>query len=86
VVAPRDENGMKSLVPRYWETKGSIHPSSVFVSGPDRHFITLRADVKASDNGGKVNPYQTAYWSYLALVLRSSSFQQLPLWFSLGLT
>jgi tetratricopeptide (TPR) repeat protein len=86
VLVARDENGMKSLAPRFWETKGSIHPASVFVSAPDHHFIALRADATASDNGGVVNPYQTAYWSYLALVLRSSNYQQLPLWFSLGLT
>jgi hypothetical protein len=86
VLVTRDEAGMRSLAPRYWEEKNSVRPASVFVTAPDRYFIALRADVKDADKGGVVNPYRSAYWSYLALSLRSSGYHQLPLWFSLGLT
>jgi len=86
VLVTRDEGGMRSLAPRYWEEKNSVRPASVFVSAPDRYFVALRADVKADDKGGVINPYRTAYWSYLVLALRASGYRQLPLWFSLGLT
>ena len=86
VLATSDEGGMRALAPRYWEQKGSVHPASVFVSAPDRHYIALRADLKGSDSQGTMNPYRGAYWSYFALMLRANRQRQLPLWFSLGLT
>src|ERR1044071_9206946 len=50
VVAAKDENTMKLLVPQYWEKGGrGNHPDSVFVSAPDRHYIALRADARAED-------------------------------------
>jgi hypothetical protein len=32
VVTAKDENSMKLLVPKYWEVRGSLHPSSVLVT------------------------------------------------------
>jgi len=86
VLAPRDEAGMKALAPQYWEQKNAVRPAAVFQTGPDRHFIVLRADLKADDKGGVINPYRTAYWSYVALILRSSLRRNVPLWLFLGLT
>jgi tetratricopeptide (TPR) repeat protein len=85
VLAPRDEGGMRALAPQYWEQKNAVRPASLFVTGPDRHYIALRSDVKAEDTVG-TNPYRAAYWSYVALILRSSVKRDLPLWFYLGLT
>ena len=85
VVAPRDEAGMRALAPQYWEEKGAVRPASLFVTGPDRYYVALRTDVKASDTAG-TNPYRAAYWSYVALVLRSSVSRDLPLWYYVGLT
>src|SRR5262249_16328346 len=34
VLVARDEGGMRSLAPRYWEEKNRVHPSSVFVGAP----------------------------------------------------
>jgi TonB family protein len=84
IVAANDESTMKALAPQYWEQKGAVHPESVFVTGPDRHYILLRSDVKVSDTQA-LNPYRAAYWSYTALVLRSSAPRELPLWYFLGL-
>src|SRR5688500_9223479 len=33
VLAPRDEAGMKTLAPRYWEERGAERPTSVSASG-----------------------------------------------------
>jgi tetratricopeptide (TPR) repeat protein len=85
VLAPRDEASMRTLAPQYWEQKNAVRPASLFVTGPDRHYIALRADVKAADTAS-INPYRAAYWSYVALVLRSSVKRDLPLWFYLGMT
>jgi len=85
VVAAKDENTMKLLVPQYWE-KGSsgLHPSSVLATGLDRHYIALQADAKADDTDA-INPYFGAYWSYTALILDASFERELPLWLRDGL-
>jgi TonB family protein len=78
------ENGMKSVAPQYWEQKGAVHPSSVFVTGQDRHYIALRAGPEVIIRQD-VNPYTSAYWSYVSLVLHSGLKADLPLWLSRGL-
>jgi tetratricopeptide (TPR) repeat protein len=85
VVAAKDENTMKLLVPEYWE-KGSsgLHPSSVLATGLDRHYIALQADARADDTDA-INPYYGAYWSYTALILDASFERDLPLWLRDGL-
>jgi len=85
VIAAKDEASMKVLLPQYWE-KGDreSRPVSVFSTTPDRHFITMRSDVKADDTQG-VNPYYASYWSYSALTLDNAFERQLPLWFRGGL-
>jgi tetratricopeptide (TPR) repeat protein len=83
-IAVKDEASMKAIAPKYWEKGSDIHPASIFGSGPDRHYITLRADVQAEDREG-VNPYNQAYWSYAALTLESSFDHGLPLWLTTGL-
>ena len=85
VVAAKDENTMKLLVPEYWE-KGSsgLHPSSVLATGLDRHYIALQADARADDTDA-INPYYGAYWSYAALLLDASFERDLPLWLRDGL-
>ena len=80
VLLARDEGTMKSLTPQYWEQKGGVRPTAVFTTGPDRHYVVLRADATADDRQGRVNPYFSAYWSYLAAVLRTGRQSELPLW------
>jgi tetratricopeptide (TPR) repeat protein len=58
---------------------------SVFVSGRDRHYITLRCDVEEPDSVA-ANPYFQTYWSYVYLVLEWSFEKPLPLWFGRGLS
>jgi hypothetical protein len=84
VVAAKDENTMKLLAPQYWEKGGRSHPDSVFVTGPDRHYIALRADARADDTDA-INPFYASYWSYSALLLDTSFEGDLPLWLRDGL-
>jgi tetratricopeptide (TPR) repeat protein len=84
VLAARDEATMKALAPSYWERKGGMRPAGVYVQGSDRDYIVLRLDVPVQDREG-VNPFITAYWGYVSLILDSSFDRDLPLWYSRGL-
>ena len=85
VVAAKDENSMKLLVPGFWEKSSrDSRPTSVFGTGAAAHYITLRSDVRADDTVG-VNPYVSSYWSYSALTLNEAFERPLPLWFRNGL-
>jgi len=85
VLAVKDETSMKAVAPTYWERKGGVHPSSVWVSGPDQYYLAVRTDVSA-ESRGEVNPYFNSYFSYVSLVLRQSLERQLPEWFMRGLS
>ena len=85
VIVAKDENSMRALVPQYWEERRSVRPASVWVTGPDQHYLALRADVEIEDRG-TINPYLTAYASYIDLVLGQSVGRDLPLWFRRGFT
>ena len=84
VVAVKDEQSMKRLAPEFWEQKGRVHPVSVWASGADRHYMAIRADLRG-DNTALTNPYTSAYFSYVNLILAASFGRDLPLWFSRGL-
>jgi TPR repeat protein len=84
VLAVKDETSMKALVPSYWERKGGVHPSSVWVGGADQNYLAIRTDVSAEDTTN-INPYVNSYFSYVSLVLQQSATRDLPLWFNRGL-
>ena len=85
VFAVRNEDAMKALAPKYWETRDGIRPTSVYVTAPDRYYIALRADVVADDRLGSANPYWGAYWSYSSVVIDRGLGRSMPLWLSRGL-
>jgi tetratricopeptide (TPR) repeat protein len=84
VIAVKDEASMKALAPAYWERKGGVRPTSVWVGGADQEYLAIRTDL-AGDDRLNVNPYVTSYFSYVALILDQSVEHALPLWFSRGL-
>jgi tetratricopeptide (TPR) repeat protein len=84
ILIVKDEQSMKALAPRYWEQKGGMRPASVWVSGGDQHYMAIRADVRGEDDH-LLNPYTSAYFAYVNLILTSSFGRDLPLWFSRGL-
>jgi hypothetical protein len=85
VIAVKDESGMRALAPQYWEDRKAVRPASVWVTGPDQHYLAIRTDVEVDDRG-TINPYITAYWSYVGLVLHQSVAGDMPLWFTRGFT
>jgi len=85
VTAVKDEASMRALAPWYWEERRAGHPASVWVTGPDQHYLTIRTDVRAEDRTN-INPHVTAYFSYIGLVMGQSLSRDLPLWFSRGFT
>jgi TPR repeat protein len=87
VIAVKDERSMRAMAPQYWEDKESRtgRPASVWVSGPDQHYLTIRTDLEV-DSSGTINPHLTAYFSYIGLVMGQSLSPDLPLWLSRGLT
>jgi len=84
VLAVHDDNGMRALVPEFFERVGAIHPSSVAYTGPDRYYVALRSDERLDDRQGAVNPYLNAFWAYTAIVLGRTFNRELPLWYERG--
>ena len=80
----RDEAALKALAPMYWELKGGLRPSSLWVGGADQNYLAIRTDVEADDKLN-INPYVSSYFSYVSLILQQSVPGPMPLWFSRGL-
>ena len=85
VIVLKDENSMRALAPQYWEERRSVRPASVWLTAPDAHYLVLRTDVEVEQQG-TINPYITAYASYIDLVLGQSLSRDVPLWFRRGFT
>src|SRR6185503_18901629 len=46
IIAVKDEDGLRELLPAFWERKGGMRPAGVFQAGRDKHLVVLRLDVK----------------------------------------
>jgi tetratricopeptide (TPR) repeat protein len=87
VLAAKDEASMKALAPAFWEKNGrDDRPTSVAITGVDRHYIALRSDIMSDDRSGTINPYWQAYWTYATTVIQVSVGRKFPLWLSRGLS
>jgi len=84
LLLPRGEDGMRQLLPWLAERKLTGTPSSTFVSGVDRHYIAIRTDAP-QDLAKNINPYRSAFSSYISLALRTGIARDLPLWIRDGL-
>lgn len=80
VIAVKNEDSMKILLPDYWLAKDRTRPTGVFMASLDRNFAVLRTDI----GGSRENPYHNLYYDYTGLVLRLN-FPSLPTWFDVGL-
>jgi tetratricopeptide (TPR) repeat protein len=85
VIAVKDEASMRALAPKYWEERRAVRPASVWISGADQHYLTIRTDVQVEDRDN-INPHITAYFSYVGLVMGQSFDRNFPLWFTRGFT
>jgi len=80
VIAVKNEDSMKLLLPDYWVPKDRVRPIGVFLPSLDRNFAVLRTDI----GGSRENPYHSLYYDYTAIILHLN-FSSLPTWFEIGL-
>jgi tetratricopeptide (TPR) repeat protein len=78
ILAAKDENSLRSLLPEFWERKGQSQPAGLFQSGPDKHYLVLRTDIRSED------AYKLACHEYVHLLL-SLNVGRMPLWLGEGL-
>lgn len=78
ILAAKNENTMKMLLPEEWEVKGHVHPAGLYQQGEDKHYVVLRADSAGT------NPFHALYHEY-AHALLHLNFTGLPLWLDEGL-
>jgi tetratricopeptide (TPR) repeat protein len=78
IVAARDENTMKLLLPEEWAAAGHVHPTGLYQYGEDKNYVAMRLDAP----GG--NAFHTVYHEYTHALLHLN-FRRLPLWFEEGL-
>ena len=78
ILAVRNEDSLKVLLPGYWEAKGHAHPAGLYAPGEERHFVALRTNVESD------NPYQIVYHEYTHAIM-NLNFRDLPIWLSEGL-
>ncbi len=77
ILAVKDEDSMRSLLPEYW-AKGHSHPAGIFVENLNQYFALVQLDAPGS------NPYNTIYHEYYHS-LTLPYFPNLPLWIAEGL-
>jgi Flp pilus assembly protein TadD len=78
ILAAKNENTMKMLLPDEWEVKGHVHPAGLYQQGEDKHYVVLRLDSEGE------NPYHPLYHEYTHALLHLN-FAALPLWLDEGL-
>lgn len=78
ILAAKNENSLKALLPAYWEVKGHVHPSGIYVAGPEKHYVALRLDTNEE------NPFHAVYHEYTHALV-NLNFRGLPVWLNEGL-
>src|SRR6266481_42904 len=78
ILAAKNENTMKMLLPEDWEVKGHVHPAGLYQQGEDKHYVILQLDSAGA------NPFHALYHEYTHALLHLN-FTGLPLWLDEGL-
>lgn len=78
ILAAKDENTLKELLPEYWAEKGHAHPAGIFVSFPYQQTIAVQL------SGLGDNPFEAIYHEYYHS-LTIPYFPNLPVWVSEGM-
>jgi hypothetical protein len=84
VLATRDEEGMRALLPQFADRWSGARYSSYSMNAPDRNYVAIRTDVFA-ENTQITNPAQPVFWTYASLAINTGLGYNVPLWFSRGL-
>ena len=67
ILAAKNENTMKMLLPEEWEVKGHVHPTGLYQQGEDKHYVILQLDSAGA------NPFHALYHEYTCLLYTSPS-------------
>jgi Flp pilus assembly protein TadD len=78
IVAAKNENTMKMLLPEDWEVKGHVHPAGLYQQGEDKHYVVLQLD------SGGTNPFHALYHEYTHALMHLN-FNGVPLWLDEGI-
>ncbi len=78
VFAARDKESLKELIPADLGKSGTATTAGIFMGGPERKLVALRADIPG-DQG-----YHVIYHEYTHMLM-NLNFRSLPLWLSEGL-
>lgn len=82
ILAAKDENTLKGILPEFWAQKGSAHPAGMYLGGSDADYIALRLDV--SLNQDAYEPFEPVYHEYVHYLTRQL-IAHVPLWMVEGL-
>jgi len=82
ILAAKDENTLKGLLPEYWAQKGGAHPAGVYLGGSDADYIALRVDVSLDQEA--YEPFEPIYHEYVHYLTRRL-IAHMPLWMVEGL-
>jgi tetratricopeptide (TPR) repeat protein len=77
VLAVRDGQTMKTLVPEYWTRRGGAHPAGLFQKGWERDYAIIRLDQLSTAN-------PIVYHEYVHKLLELN-FVRMPLWLNEGM-
>jgi len=78
ILAVRDENSLRELLPEYWATKGHTHPGGIFFYNLGQFEAAVQLDAQGT------NPYEAIYHEYYHS-LTVPYFPGLPVWLAEGL-
>ena len=82
ILAAKDENTLKGLIPEHWAQKGAAHPAGLYLGGSDADYIVLRLDVSLNEEA--YEPFEPVYHEYVHYLTRRL-IAHLPLWMVEGL-
>src|SRR5579862_375758 len=78
ILAVRDANSLRALLPEYWATKGHTHPAGIFFYNLGQFEAAVQLDAEGA------NPYEGLYHEYYHS-LTMPYFPGLPVWLAEGL-
>src|ERR1700722_7917745 len=78
ILAVKDEESLRELLPEYWAEKGHVHPAGIFIGGYNQFQVAINLSAHGD------NPYESLYHEYYHSVT-VPYFPGLPTWVAEGL-
>jgi tetratricopeptide (TPR) repeat protein len=78
ILAVKDENGLRALLPQFYEVKGRVHPGGIFQPGDERNYVALRLDAPGESAS------EVLYHEYTHFLVQLN-YGTLPVWLNEGL-